>query len=203
MAISLNDLREHYSKVKLLIEQRMNEFALAGKKGEKEIFRELCFCLLTAGASAELGIKTINHLGESIFEGDKSEIISKLKEIYRFYNVRGEYIFLAREKFDVKDLDLEHLQRRKVLIEKIKGLGYKESSHFLRNIGFKGYAILDKHVINLLYELGVIETNKAPKNEKEYLEIEGKMKSFSNEVGIDFDDLDLALWSYKTGEVLK
>ena len=39
---------------------------------------------------------------------------------------------------------------------RIKGLGYKEASHFLRNIGFPGYAILDKHILNSLREMGVI-----------------------------------------------
>ena len=40
----------------------------------------------------------------------------------------------------------------------VKGLGYKEASHFLRNIGVKGHAILDKHVMRCLAEIGVIDT---------------------------------------------
>ena len=45
---------------------------------------------------------------------------------------------------------------------RIKGLGYKEASHFLRNIGFKGYGILDKHIVRSLFELGVIDSPKPP-----------------------------------------
>ena len=199
----LKKLKEHYLKVKPLIKKRMKEFSETFEKGEKEIFRGLCFCILTAGTSAELGIKTIKELGDLIFYGSKEEIVEKLKKCYRFYNLRGEYIFLARNSFNIADLNLNHFERREILVKKIKGLGYKESSHFLRNIGFKGYAILDKHVINLLFDLGVLETNKKPKNKNEYLEIERKMHEFSEKIKINFDDLDLVLWSFKTGKVLK
>jgi N-glycosylase/DNA lyase len=85
----------------------------------------------------------------------------------------------------------------------IKGLAYKEASHFLRNIGFKGYAILDKHIINSMHEFGVLKTNDKPKNAKQYLEIEQKFIDFSREVGINMDELDLLLWSGKNGRILK
>ena len=32
---------------------------------------------------------------------------------------------------------------------------------------------------------------------------ESRMRFFADDIGIDFDELDLALWSMKTGEVLK
>jgi N-glycosylase/DNA lyase len=86
---------------------------------------------------------------------------------------------------------------------RIKGLGYKESSHFLRNIGFKGYAILDKHIARCLAELSVIDSPKPPATRTRYLETEARMRSFASEIAIDFDELDLLLWSMKTGEILK
>ena len=85
----------------------------------------------------------------------------------------------------------------------IKGLGYKEASHFLRNIGFKGYAILDKHILNSLLEFNIIDKIKTPLTSKVYYEIEEKMKLFSNEIKIPMDDLDLLLWSRKNGKILK
>ena len=85
----------------------------------------------------------------------------------------------------------------------VKGLGMKEASHFLRNIGFKGYSILDKHIINSLHEFGVLPTNDKPKNPKHYLEIEQKFIGFSKQIGIDMDELDLLLWSRKNGRILK
>ena len=97
------------------------------------------------------------------------------------------------------------LERRDWLAreKRIKGLGYKESSHFLRNIGLFGHAILDKHVMSCLTDLQVVETAKPPATRARYLEIEERLRSFAREIKIDFDELDLVLWSMKTGEVLK
>ena len=85
----------------------------------------------------------------------------------------------------------------------IKGLGYKESSHFLRNVGLSGHAILDKHVMNCLKDLKVVDDARPPSSRRRYLETEQKLKLFAKDIGIDFDELDLVLWSMKTGEVLK
>ena len=97
------------------------------------------------------------------------------------------------------------IERRDWLAQEkqVKGLGYKESSHFLRNIGLSGYAILDKHVMNCLMDLKVVETPKPPGNRTRYLETEERLRIFARDIGIDFDELDLVLWSMKTGEVLK
>jgi N-glycosylase/DNA lyase len=85
----------------------------------------------------------------------------------------------------------------------IKGLGYKEASHFLRNIGFKGYAILDKHVLKCLAELKLIDEPKPPNTRTKYLSLEARLQDLTQMTGIDFDELDLVLWSMKTGVVLK
>ena len=88
-------------------------------------------------------------------------------------------------------------------VENVKGFGYKEASHFLRNIGFKGYAILDKHILNSLIEFNIADEAKMPLNKERYKELENKLRIFSNEVGIPMDELDLLLWSRKNGRILK
>jgi len=85
----------------------------------------------------------------------------------------------------------------------VRGIGYKEASHFLRNVGYRGYAILDKHVLGRLAEFKVIESSKPPSTKTRYLAIEEKVKLFADSIGIDFDELDLLLWYTKTGEILK
>lgn len=97
------------------------------------------------------------------------------------------------------------LDRRDWLVREkgIKGLGYKEASHFLRNIGFRGYAILDKHVLNSLAELKIFDDPKPPNTRSKYLMVEEKLKQLTAELDIDFDELDLVLWSMKTGVILK
>ena len=99
----------------------------------------------------------------------------------------------------------DDLERRDWLVKekRIKGLGYKEASHFLRNIGLKGYAILDKHILRSLAELNFIEDPTPPNTRSKYLTIENKLKEFAKQVEIDFDEMDLVLWSLKTGEILK
>jgi len=48
-----------------------------------------------------------------------------------------------------------------------------------------------------------VETPKPPGNRTLYLETEERLRFFARDIGIDFDELDLVLWSMKTGEVLK
>jgi N-glycosylase/DNA lyase len=132
----------------------------------------------------------------------------------RFWRIRPSYIYHTREylrsacglrlrplleSFDSAEARRDFFARNKA----IKGLGYKESSHFLRNIGFPGYAILDKHIVASLREMGIIPKRLKPSSRAGYLEIEKRLARFAGEIGIDMDHLDLLLWSRKTGEILK
>lgn len=137
----------------------------------------------------------MNEVGECIFTGSQEEIRTRLHELHcRFYNKRAEYIFAARF------VPIKY--EREYLTENIKGFGYKESSHFLRNMGYSGYAILDKHVLRAMVEFGIIR--KIPSmNKKNYLLLEKKLKVFSQKIGIGMDELDFVLWSRKSGEILK
>ena len=57
--------------------------------------------------------------------------------------------------------------------------------------------------LRCLAEIGVIDSAKPPSTRRKYLEVEQQLVGFARDVGIDFDELDLVLWSMKTGEVLK
>ncbi len=178
----------------------MKEFGDVMNLGEKEIFRELCFCILTAGTSAELGLKTIDHIGDVIFNGNEKDIQKKLKECYRFHTLRAGYIHNARDSF--KGLDIHDENIREDLVRNIKGIGMKEASHFLRNIGMKDYAIIDFHIADLLVRNGLIEKPKTI-TPKRYIEIEGVLKGLAEETGTSLGELDLYLWYEETGKILK
>ncbi len=133
---------------------------------------------------------------------------------HRFPNARPGYVVVTRdylrESFSMRLRDRllsfrDPIERRDWLAQdrRVKGLGYKEASHFLRNIGFKGYGILDKHIVRCLNELGVTDSPKPPTSRGRYLETENRMRQFAEETGINFDELDLLMWSMKTGEILK
>lgn len=187
------------SGIKQLVDQRMKEFSSIPRNFD-DLFKELAFCILTAGASAELGIKTINHLGNTIFNGNEQDIQKKLKEVYRFHTIRAGYIHKAREVF--RQLDINHPDIRNHLVNSIKGIGMKEASHFLRNIGFKDYAIVDFHIVDILTSYGLIEKPKTITPRK-YLEIERVLRQLANKTQTSLAELDLYLWYKETGKVLK
>jgi N-glycosylase/DNA lyase len=95
-------------------------------------------------------------------------------------------------------------EAREWLVDNIKGMGYKEASHFLRNIGLgEEFAILDRHILKNLQLLGIIEEVPASLSRKRYFEIEKKMVRFSDRINIPMAHLDLLLWYKETGEVFK
>ena len=149
-----------------------------------------------------------------ILTGEQDELAAALNGVHRYPNARARYIVASRSflrehcglRLRKKLHGFEcHFERRDWLVREkgIKGLGYKEASHYLRNIGFTGYAILDKHVLNCLAELKIIDDPKPPNTRSKYLTIEDRMKNLSRETGVDFDELDLVLWSMKTNMILK
>ncbi|AJF61578.1 TPA: N-glycosylase/DNA lyase [Candidatus Woesearchaeota archaeon] len=174
----------------------------------ERIFEELCFCLMTANTSAEMGLKGVDGIRKILFTGSLEDIQLALADAgYRYPNKRAEYIIEARERFsDVRELVESHEDKKKLrehLAENVKGLGYKEASHFLRNIGVFGLAILDKHILRTMHEHGVIEGLPKSLNRKNYLDIEEKFIKFADELEINMDELDLLLWSMKNGRILK
>jgi N-glycosylase/DNA lyase len=183
-------------------------------KSDARLWEELVFCIFTAGASARMGLRSIEAIRHLLDGGSQEEIAAALQSRHRYPNARSGYIAVTREylRSDCAMRLYEKLEsfpdpqaRRDWLARepRIKGLGYKESSHFLRNVGFRGYGILDKHILRSLAELGVIETPQPPTTRARYLETEERLKKFARDIDVDFDELDLVLWSMKTGEILK
>ncbi|MHB8172854.1 MAG: N-glycosylase/DNA lyase [Nitrospirota bacterium] len=228
--MEINDLLRHYKSRKEEIRARLAEFKETWRQGDIAVFKELCFCILTANTSARMGITCIEAAGDNILTADAEGIRNILCGRYRFWKTRPEYIVHTREYLKregalsvapltpaphpvgegnllkAKIVSLSDFQERRDFFADnpgVKGLGYKEASHFLRNIGFEGYAILDIHVIRLLHELGVLPEAKRPANKKQYIFMEERMREFSMDIKIGMDELDLALWSYRTGEILK
>lgn len=202
-----NEIKKWYCTVKTKINMRLAEFKTP--KADREVFEELCFCILTANASARMGLNSISAIRRNLLNIDEEKLKIELKGKHRFYNARAGYIIHTREylkklcglkmnKFLNSFEDVFILRKYIAENKDIKGIGYKEASHFLRNIGYSGLAILDKHILNCLKESGVIDLQ-----DRKYTDIERKMAAFSKKIGIPMDELDLTLWSYKTGEILK
>lgn len=161
-----------------------------------------------------MGLRSVEMVRPVLMNGTSRDIQRALTGRHRFPNSRGAYVFQTREYLRTAcGLELRHAlrsfrspdERRDFLAANpsVRGIGYKEASHFLRNVGYRGYAILDKHLLGRLAEFGVIESPKPPSTKNRYLAIEEKLKHFAGSIGIDFDELDLLLWYTKTGEILK
>lgn len=193
----VNELKS--SPVKETVDKRLQEFSSV-PRDFKNLFRELAFCILTAGTSAELGLRTINHLGETLFTGSEKDIQKKLKEVYRFHTLRAGYLYEARDNF--KKINVNDENARGLLVNNIKGLGMKESSHFLRNIGFNDYAIVDFHIVDILVKNNLIYKPKTL-TPKIYLNIENVLLDLAKKLDMSLGELDLYLWYLETGKILK
>jgi N-glycosylase/DNA lyase len=197
------------------IRGRLAEFkAVRSERDDRRLWEEMVFCFFTGGCSARMGLRSIEAVRPLLQNGTQPELAKALTGVHRYPNERAKYIVHSRN-FLMADCDLriadrlagfdDDIARRDWLAREkgIKGLGYKEASHFLRNIGYSGYAILDKHVLRCLAELKIIDEPKPPNSRTKYLTVEAKLRGLTEKVRIDFDELDLVLWSIKTGVVLK
>ena len=208
----MNELLESIRKlkksdIKKKIDKRIGEFKKTGKKGNKEIFKELCFCLLTANYDAQKAINIQNKIQNGFIEYSENKLSDKLKKLgYRFPNVRAKYIAEARKhKGSLKKIICTcqtDKGRREWFAENVKGLGYKEASHFLRNIGHQDCAIIDFHIIDILVRHKII---KKPKTltKKVYLKVEKQLSIIAKNLKLSLAELDLYLWYMETGKVLK
>ena len=201
----INELK--HSEIGKLIDERIKEFEEAGKKKEDAVFGELCFCLLTANFSAEKCITIQKEMGRRFRLLSEKELAAELKKHgHRFPNVRANYIYEARKcETNLCKLVGNGKERREKLVHDVKGLGLKEASHFLRNIGFKDVAIIDFHILDLLKEEGLIDFDRRKQTltKKKYLEIEGVLEGIAKRAGLNLAELDLYLWYMETGKVLK
>jgi N-glycosylase/DNA lyase len=195
------------TKVKNLVDVRIKEFKEIGDKTSNEIFRELCFCILTANFNAERSIKIQNELCDGFLVLNQSQLSKELEYLgHRYPRARTKYILDARRyKDSLKDI-IESFDTeggmREWLVKNVKGLGYKEASHFLRNIGYTNLAIIDFHIINVLVRYNLI---KKPRTitKKKYLEIEDILKEIARKLNLNLAELDLYLWYMETGKILK
>ena len=190
-----------------IIDTRIKQFISVKKKGISEIFKELCFCIMTANCGAAKCIEVNDRIDKGFLNLSEEELVNKFKEYgYRFPNIRAKYIVEARkyisELESIIKSNIDEIKLREWVVKNFKGLGYKEASHFLRNIGYKNLAIIDFHIVDLLMKYDLIEKPKSM-TKKKYLEIENVLKQIGREVHLDMAKLDLYLWYKETGKVLK
>ncbi len=189
------------------------------EENKEDIFYMLMFCLCVPQSKAIKAEEAIEDLRKQDFYSQHmplAQIVKNLLGRVRFHSVKAQRLADAKELFspvfwdnlcsryvaiNAGTIDLQSI--RSFLMSRVKGMGMKLSAHFMRNIGMPGLAILDVHVVDGLKKRGVIDIEKLGPSQAEYLRIEEEMKGYAKEVGITLDELDLLLWSQKTGYVFK
>jgi len=211
----IQEIKVIYNSKREEIGLRLHEFKKIWKTGTREeIFAELVFCILTPqsrGISCWAAVENLMRKG-ILFTGDATHIVKELDGV-RFIYKKSEYIVEAREKFlDDSKVSIRSIislindghKAREWLVRNVTGIGYKEASHFLRNIGFEqNLAILDRHIIRNLKLIGVLEEIPNSLSRTRYLDIEKRMMEFSRAVQIPMSYLDLVMWYKETGEIFK
>ena len=209
----MKKLLKEYKKRRSQIKKRLKDFKAVWSMPDEKIFSELCFCICTPQSKAIYCDQAIKNLEKNniLYKGSLRQVRSHLHKV-RFPNNKSKYILEARKFFSqkgrirIKDkLDTGKIKNtRHWLVRNVKGLGLKEASHFLRNIGFgRELAILDVHILKNMKKYGIIK--EVPKNisEKKYLILEEKIEKFSGKINIPMDELDLLFWASETGVVFK
>ena len=204
---AMKQLFDAYNSRKSEIKQRLREFKEINSN--RDVFSELCFCICTPQSKAELCDRVVKNImkDDFVFKASESNL-SKFLVGVRFHNNKAKYIVGARALKDGLKEELLQIEdpkdKREFLVNNIKGLGHKEASHFLRNIGLgEDLAILDRHILKNLVKHGLIKEIPKTLTKKNYIKIEKRMQNFAKQIRIPLAELDLLFWSLETGKVFK
>lgn len=211
----LDLLRTELASKQEAIQARLEDFRRVGRGTDAQIFEELSFAILAIQSSARTSDAAVRALDEEdlLWTGGPREIAAFLRHRTRFHNHKAAYLVRARARFfpgsgPVLCASLgrfsEPKEARAWLVSEVDGLGYKEASHFLRNIGRgEDLAILDRHILRNLIRHRVIGRMPKSLTPKRYLAIESRMEEFARKIDVSMGVLDLLWWSRQTGEIFK
>jgi N-glycosylase/DNA lyase len=206
--LALAELKTRHRNLRQAIRARLGDFA---RVNPDKYFYELAYCLLTPQSRADHAEAVVDRLREGRFAEtgfDPEPLLRDKTHYIRFHRTKARHLLTMRAEFPSI---LQHLSNgsearglREWLVGNVKGLGQKEATHFLRNVGRnEGLAILDRHILRNLKRYGVIRTLPTTLSKKTYLSIERRFQRFAEEIRIPLDELDLLFWSMETGEIRK
>jgi len=123
---------------------------------------------------------------------------------YPFFRIRANQIRRAAERlygecgsireflYDIRDVR----EARRRLVSEVAGLGPKQASLFLRNIGYAAHvAVLDVHVLTYMGWVGLTDRPvKSVSFVGKYESLEDAFIDHSNSFGYTLDRFDLAVW---------
>ncbi len=189
---------------------------------EDELWRELVACILGSRVRFEVAHAAVErmerrrlfceHRRSSRFEEYEQEVVRVLSTVdgqsepsrYPFFRVRANQIRRAAERlygchesiraFLEDSSDIRDARRR--LASEISGLGPKQASLFLRNVGYAAHvAVLDVHVLTYMNWVGLTKSPiKAIPSVGKYELLEDVFIEHAHSCGYTPDHFDLAVW---------
>ncbi len=142
----------------------------------------------------------VEELSKSIYPPFKSGKGSK----YPYYNSKSEYIVKTcveiynNNSTTIKQtlrLSQEGNEAREILVNLCAGIGPKQASLFLRNIGYcDNLAILDSHVIQYMDILGLRHKKSSINSMNQYHKYENILLTYANSLNRKMATLDVAIW---------
>lgn len=200
-------LLAHYEQNQEDIRLRLAEFK---RVQPSEYFYELCYCICTPQSKAVAAFQVQNKLKAADFYNhpfDPVDILLHKEHYIRFHNQKSERLLMIREQFpqvmSIIESSTTPQVKRLELNALITGMGMKECSHYLRNIGFSGLTILDRHILKHLVIANVYQELPKISSVKQYLSVEEKFLEFAGMISIPIDEMDLLFWSFENGNILK
>ena len=196
----IREIERTRNEIGSAVNERLKKFEKNRDLDEEEIFLELCFCILVANNSIERVQEAWKRIGRGFLRLPPRELGKRLKECgVRFYNRRAEFIVDARKKrAELVKIIREKRDENNIrewLVKNVKGIGWKEASHFLRNLGFKNFALLDRHVLKILKAYGIVEEiDSGGLSKGRYMSIEKTLRSIAAELNMSLAELDMYLF---------
>lgn len=199
---------------------------------ENLLLKELALCLLSSNIKYEVALLYIDEFvnknyfrkaihndltEEEIWLCLKSPVFLNGKWVkYRFPKLKSNQLFQIITKIygsglsikEILSITKSSIRMRELLINLCPGIGYKQASMFLRNIGY-GYdlAIVDTHLIDYLKLVEVLPISTKVNNKSIYIKVENLYFEYAFYKQYNINKLDLAIWNvmrlYKSKYLLK
>lgn len=204
-----SEYREHYMRHAETIQRRLEEFRAVPPS---EYLYELLYCILTPQSRAAHADIVIRELRERGFPESRIDPTPHLRDpahYIRFHNQKSLRLLAVADQRDeimrvLTSRAIDSKGKREWLVANVKGLGWKEASHFLRNIGFLDLAIIDRHILKHLLRCGAIEAiPRSIGTRSAYLELERSFQALADAANLPLQELDLLFWSFEEGSVRK
>jgi N-glycosylase/DNA lyase len=178
----------------------------------EELWRQLVFCILssqvriaaatkaTSSVVSELRFFAKNLTSTEVYERTK-KILSREDVRYRFPEKRSRHIAhswfafaqINGQLYEYLDAFKSETKAREAVTSLFPGLGLKQASMFLRDIGYsQKLCIIDTHMLWYCSCMG--QSYRLPITNKRYAEIETFLVEQSDEFGVCPNVFDAAVW---------